>query len=140
MKIKYETFEVLADPTHLMLTLEVALKKAEKYTEEAERIKWSIIQQIQANGGTELPSEEFICALVVKNTYDISKFVPLLEELNETEMKHAWEEEWTEAKIHPGKFNTTKLKAICNKRGGKAKQLFENALIPGNPTLEFKKR
>ena len=132
--------KVLADAEHLMATLEEAREKANTAKELAGRIEYAIIQQIQVNGGTALPSETYICELVVKNTYDAIGLIAVKEELNETEMKHSWEEEWVEAKIHPGKFNTVKLKAIVNKRGGKAKQLFEAAQIPGPQTLKFERR
>ncbi len=134
------TGEILDHKEHLLITLEEAKENTRKAREIEGRIEMSVIAEIQAEGGTAFPSETYICELKVINSYDQTKFTLLKEELNETEMDHAWEEEWDETKVHPAKFNTVKLKSIVNKRGGRAKEIFEDAMIPGAVSLTFKRR
>jgi hypothetical protein len=102
-------------------------------------LEMQIHAEIAANGGTAIPSENFICELTVSNSYDHTMFVPILEELNQSELNHCHSEEWTEQVVHQAAFNTTKLKGVVNKRGGRAKELFEKAQIPGEPKLKFER-
>lgn len=133
------TNETLANPEHLMVTLEEAIENASKANELVERIKYAIIVEIQANGGTALPSETYICELKVKNTYDIVTLGRLKEEMNSMDLDHCWEEEKT-GKIIPAHFKMTETKATCIRNGGRQAEILDESLIPGNPTLEFKRR
>lgn len=136
-----ETFEVPPlTPEQKLKVYAAALLDLAEAKETAERIEIDIINDIVASGGTAIPSDIFICELKVTNSYDQTRFIPLKEELNDTEMGHCWEPEYDKLTIVPAKFNTVKLKAVVNKRGGKAKDIFEGAMLPGAPSLKFERR
>ena len=137
---KDETFEVLADPEHLMTTLEEAREKANTAKELVGRIEYAIIQQIQANGGTALPSETYICELKIDINYDITVLARLKEEMNSADLAHCWEREKTKTKITPAHFKTIETKATCIRNGGKQARILKESMTPGAPKLKFERR
>ncbi len=148
-RVNKETGEILDGQTFEMppLTDEqilgiyaAALQEAEEAKEKTGRLEMEILSRIEASGGTAIPSDTFLCEVKITNSYDQTRFIPLKELLNETEMDHCWEIEYERISITPAKFNTTKLKSVVNKRGGKAKDIFESAQIPGAPSLKFERR
>ena len=137
------TGEILDENTgydQLLGAYAATLQEAAEAQERAGRLEQTILRRIQANGGTAIPSDTFICELKVSNSYDQTKWIPLKEILNDTEMGRCFESEWVEQKVHPARFKTVQLKAIVNKRGGRAREIFESSLIPGAPILKFERR
>ena len=104
------------------------------------RLEMEILRRMERSGATAIPSETFICEVKSTDSYDQSLFVPFKELLNEQDLAYCYEPEWTEAVIHPARFATTKLKSIANKYGGKHKETFDKARIPGAKRLSFKRR
>lgn len=111
------------------------------------RLEQEIFRRIQERGGTSLPNADengeqiWTCEQETKYEYDHSKFTPLKEMLNSTELYKCWTPERivTEPVTVPAKWDTTKLKAVARRHSAEAVALVEAARVPTGRKLNFRR-
>ena len=104
------------------------------------RLEQEMLQRMEARGATAIPSDEYVCELVVRNTYDQARFRPFLEILSERELQGVFTPAHEETVEVVDKWNTQKLVALAKRYGAEALRIIEQAKLPGARTLKFTKR
>ena len=95
---------------------------------------------MEERGATAIPSDEYVCEMEVKNTYDQASLTPLLEIFDRSELSKCYEPEHQETITVKAKWRTQQVIAAAKKRGTTALAVVERARIPGAPRLKFQRR
>ena len=96
---------------------------------------------MRLNDATAIPSETYICQSKPNPSKpDQTRLRALFEEMNEQDLAHCYRQEVIKEVVEPAHFKTTETKAACMRNGGRQKQIYESAVIQGEPTLIFKRR
>ena len=122
----------------------VALAKIQEKTNKSEQ---RLFQAITDNGGTALPNADengeqiWVCKQVDSYSYDHSRFTPLLEKFNATELARCYTPKETvmESVTYPAKWRTQQLKAVAKEHGDGAPEMVEAARVPTGRKLEFER-
>ena len=109
------------------------------------RLEQEIFRRIQERGGTSLPNADengeqiWTCEQVDSYSYDYSKFTPLKEMLNETELRKCYLPRHKREIEIEEKWVTTSLKAVARKHSAEAVALVEAARVPTGRKLNFRR-
>lgn len=115
-------------------------RRLEEVQTTLDQLRQEIIRRMAEAGATSIPSELFVCELQARTTYDQSGFTPLLELLNEADLKTCYTAEHTEEVRVPAKWNTVKVNALARRYGEVALRIVEAAKMVQPSRLVFKRR
>ena len=124
----------------LLLDYEHQLALQATVTERAGRLEWEIRKRTEARGAQAIPSNDFICELKTRNTYDSLAFTPLKEILQESDLNICLTPAHQETVTIPDKWNATKVKTMARHHGDAVQQVLNQATMHGTPRLVFERR
>ena len=126
-------------PERMVELYAVAIRQADRFRDMAGKWELDMLQYMEAEGATAIPHAKFNVEVSQTNSYDRTKFTPLLEIFNEVDLDKCYEPERTETKLvtTPAAWHTQQVKAAANRYGDKAKAIVEGAAMPGPRRLKF---
>jgi hypothetical protein len=97
-------------------------------------------RRMEERGATAIPSEDYICELALKTSYDQIGFTPLKEVFNESDLERCLTPAHTEAVEVPDKWATATVKSLATKYGADALRIVDRAKFEDRGKLTFKRR
>ena len=136
------TGEVITDPISPERMVElyaVAIRQADRFRDMAGKLELDMLQYMEAQGATAIPHERFNVEVSQTNSYDRTKFTPLLEIFNEADLGKCYSPERTETKLvtTPAAWSTQQVKSVAKRYGDKAVAIVEGAAMLGPRRLKF---
>lgn len=124
----------------LLHTYAARLANIEQLQAKNGRIEQELMRRMSERQARSIPSEEFICELTVKDTYDQTSYGPLKEIFNEVDLETCYTPAHEETVQVPDRWQTVRVKALARRYGAEAQEVVDRARIPGAPSLSFKTR
>ncbi len=139
------TGEMISEPIPAERMVElyaVAMKQAERFRAMAGKLERNMIQYMEVQGATAIPHETYDVGITQSMTYDRTRFTPLLEMFNESDLEKCYtrEQTVTEPVTTPASWNTQQVKAAAKRYGSKALAIVDDAAIPGPRKVNLKER
>ena len=134
--------EVITDritPERMVELYAVAIRQADRFRDMAAKLEFDMLQYMEEQGATAIPHELYNVQATQVNSYDRTKFTPLLEIFNETDLGKCYEPERTETKLvtTPATWSTQQVKAAAKRYGDKALAIVDGAAMLGPRRLKF---
>jgi len=104
------------------------------------RLEQEAFRRMEERGATAIPSEEYVCEIEIKSTYDQPSFTPLKEVFNDADLKRCLRPAHIEEVEVADKWTTATVKSLATKYGGDALRIVENARMEGRGWLKFARR
>jgi hypothetical protein len=104
------------------------------------RLEQEAYRRMEERGATSIPSEEYVCEIEIKTTYDQPSFTPLKEVFNDADLQKCLRPAHTEEVEVADKWTTATVKSLATRYGGDALRIVENARMEGRGWLKFARR
>ena len=126
-------------PARMVELYAVAIRQADRFRDMAAKLEFDMLQYMETQGATAIPHERFNVEVSQSNSYDRTKFTPLLEIFNDLDLEKCYEPERTETKLvtTPATWSTQQVKAVAKRYGDKALEIVEGAVTLGPRRLKF---
>ena len=104
------------------------------------RLEQEAFRRMEERGATAIPSEEYVCEIEIKSTYDQPSFTPLKEVFNDADLKRCLRPAHIEEVEVADKWTTGTVKSLATKYGADALRIVENARMESRGRLKFARR
>lgn len=138
--IRTDSYTTSLSDENLLAQIAEFRSAMEAYQRYVQHLENEALARMERNGATSIPSEQFICEVQRRDTYDQAGFSPLKEILNEKDLASCWTAEHQVLQVMPESWVTVKVKALAARYGAPALAIVERAKVPGRATLKFAKR
>ncbi len=120
-------------PERMVELYAVAMKQADRFRDMAAKLEFDMLQYMDEQGATAIPHERYNVEVTQANSYDRTKFTPLLEIFNEADLGKCYQPERTETKLvtTPAAWSTPQVKVAAKRYGDKALAIVEGAMMMG---------
>ena len=131
---------IFALDDELLSAMSKLAQKLDAIKSDLGHLEQEAYRRMEDRGATSIPSEDYICELSYRPTYDQLGFIPLKEVFNESDLARCLTPAHTEEVEVPDKWATSTVKSLAAKYGADALRIVDRAKTHDRGKLIFKRR
>ena len=124
-------------PERMVELYAVAIRQADRFRDMASKLAFDMLQYMDEQGATAIPHTGYNVGVAQANSYDKTRFKPLLEIFNEADLDKCYTAPYSKRIDVDEVWDTQQVKAAAKRYGKTALDVVDTAVTLGPRRLKF---
>ncbi len=124
-------------PERMVELYAVAVRQSDRFRDMASKLAFDMLQYMEEQGATAIPHTGYSVEVVQTNQWDKSRFKPLLEIFNESDLDKCYTAPYSKRIDVDEVWDTQQVKAAAKRYGKTALEVVDTAVTLGPRRLKF---